>query len=310
MARYLLGRLLAMVPVLLLISLLGFGLTALAPADIAEQLLRAAGIELITPAAIAQKRAELHLDDPLPVRYGRWLTGGVRGDFGRSFRSYTPVTELYGQRIGNTALLAACAALLSALVAVPLGMVAAYQRGRLADSVAQVVVFLGAATPGFWLAFVLVYLFGVQLHWLPVFGTPTPKGVVLPAVVLALANIALLTRIIRTTIIEVLGADYVRQATAKGLPPLLVLRRHVVPNALPPILTVFGLEVAHLMTGAAVVEYVFAWPGIGKLAVDAALLHDTPVVVGFTVAAGVIYLVANFLVDLLVAACDPQIRSV
>ena len=310
MGRYLLSRLLAALPVLFVISLIGFGLEAVSPGDTAELLLRAEGVEAVTPEAVAQRRAALGLDDPLPVRYLDWLAGAVRGDLGRSFRSYTPVTELYRQRIGNTLLLAVCAVLLSAVVAVPLGIVAASRRGKLADALAHLVALAGAAAPGFWIAFVLVYFFAVRLRWLPVFGTPTPKGIILPAVVLALANTALLTRITRATILEILGQDYVRVARAKGLRPRLILRRHVLSNAMPPLLTVLGLEAAQLMTGAAVVEFVFAWPGIGKLAVDSALVRDTPVVVGFAVSAGLIYVATNLCVDLAVAAFDPRIRSV
>lgn len=309
MSRFILGRLLATLPVLFLISLIGFGLEALAPGDTAEILLRAEGVEAITPEAIAQRRAELRLDDPLPVRYATWLAGAVRGDLGRSFRSYRPVTELYAQRIGNTFLLAACAVTLSALIAVPLGVFAAHRRGRVADIVAQIVAIAGAAAPGFWIAFVLVYFFAVRLRWLPVFGTPTPKGLILPAIVLALGNIAILTRITRATTLEILGQDFVRVARAKGLRARQILSRHVLTNASPPIMTILGIEAAQLMTGAAVVEYVFAWPGIGKLAVDSALVRDTPVVVGFAVAAGLIYVVANLIVDIAVAALDPRIRS-
>jgi peptide/nickel transport system permease protein len=244
MGRYLLGRLLAALPVLFVISLIGFGLEAVAPGDTAELLLRTEGVEAVTPEAIAQRRAELGLDDPLPVRYLDWLSGAVRGDLGRSFRTYTPVTELYRQRIGNTLLLASCAVLLGAAIAMPLGIFAAYRRGKVADAVAQLVALAGAAMPGFWIAFVLVYFFAVRLKWLPVFGTPTPKGIVLPAVVLALANTALLTRITRATILEILGQDYVRVARAKGLRARAVLGRHVLRNAMPPLLTVLGLEAA------------------------------------------------------------------
>lgn len=310
MARYLVGRLLATLPVLFVISLIGFGLEAIAPGNTAELLLRAEGVEAITPEAIAVKRAELGLDHPIPVRYAKWLGGAVRGDLGYSFRSYTPVTDLYKQRIGSTLLLAGCAVVLSAVIAVPLGLLAAYRRGKVADIIAQLVALAGAAAPGFWIAFVLVYFFAVKLRWLPVFGTPTLKGIILPAAVLALANIALLTRLTRATVLEILGQDYVRVAKAKGLTARMIMQRHVLTNALPPTLTVLGLEAAQLMTGAAVVEYVFAWPGIGKLAVDAALVRDTPVVVGFAVAAGLIYVVANLIVDIAVAALDPRIRSV
>ncbi len=310
MARFILNRLLALIPVIFVISLLAFGLEAASPGDPASLLLQAAGVDTITPEAVALKRAELRLDDPLPARYFDWLTSALRGDFGRSFRSYTPVREMYAQRIGNTALLALCAVVLGALVAIPLGTLAAYRRGSAVDAAAQVVAVLGSAVPGFWIALVLIYFLSAQLHWLPVFGTPTPKGIIMPAIVLSLANMAILTRLTRSAMLDVLNRDFVRTARAKGLSPAVVTRTHVFPNAVVPILTVLGLEAAHLMTGAAVVEYVFAWPGIGKMAVDAALVRDMPVVVGFAVAAGLIFVTVNLAVDVAIAALDPRVRSV
>jgi peptide/nickel transport system permease protein len=310
MSRYLVARIVAIFPVLFVISLLAFGLEAITPGDPAILLLQAAGVETITPETIALKHAELHLDDPLPVRYASWLVHALHGDFGRSFRSYTPVTQLYAERIGATMLLAICATVAGALIAVPLGTIAAYRQGGPLDGVAQVVAVLGSAVPGFWIALMAIYVFSVQLHWLPVFGTPTPRGILMPASVLALAHTATVTRLTRAAVLDTLGQDYVRVARAKGLTTLAVARRHVLPNTLVPVLTVLGLETAHLMTGAAVVEYVFAWPGIGKLAVDAALLHDTPVIVGFAVAAGLIFVTLNLAVDLGVATVDPRVRSV
>jgi ABC-type dipeptide/oligopeptide/nickel transport system permease component len=308
--RYIVGRLAAALPVLFIVSLLAFGLEAITPGDPATLLLQASGVENVTPEAVAAKRAELRLDDPLPLRYLTWIRGAVRGDFGRSFRSYTPVRTLYSQRIANTALLAGCAVLLAALIAIPLGTLAAYRRGGVLDAIAQCVAVVGAAVPGFWIAFVLIFVFAARLHWLPAFGTPTARGVVLPAIVLALANIAILTRLTRAAMLDVLKREFVTVARAKGLGSGRVARVHVLPNVAVPILTVLGLEAAHLITGAAVVEYVFAWPGIGKLAVDAALQRDTPVIVGFAVAAGLIFVTANLVVDLAIAAFDPRVRSV
>jgi peptide/nickel transport system permease protein len=308
MKRYLFERCFAVLPVLFVISVIAFGLQAITPGDPAVLLLQASGAPSITPQMIVAKRAELHLDDPLIVRYLNWLRGAVHGDFGRSFRTYTPVTTLYRQRIGNTALLAGCATLLSALVAIPLGVLAATHRGRAIDTVAQCVAVLGAAMPGFWVALVLIFVFAATLHWLPVFGTPTPRGIILPAVVLALSNIAVLTRLTRAALLDILRQEFVTVARAKGLAPGVVTRAHVLPNVAVPVLTVLGLEAAHLMTGAAVVEYVFAWPGIGRMAVDAALLRDTPVVVGFAVAAGLIFVSVNLAIDLLIAILDPRVR--
>jgi ABC-type dipeptide/oligopeptide/nickel transport system permease component len=220
------------------------------------------------------------------------------------------VTELYLSRIGATALLAAVSTLLSLLVALPLGILAAYQRGRPVDRVAQVVVALGGSMPGFWVGLLLVLAFAVELHWLPAFGSPTPSGIILPAVVLAVANVAVLTRLTRSSVLDVLSQEFVTVAHAKGLTGGAVLLHHVLRNTSIPLLTVLGLVFANLMVGTAVVEYVFSWPGIGRLAVDSALLRDQPVVVGFTVAAGLIFTTMNLLVDLGIAIVDPRIRSV
>ncbi|MDQ6673789.1 MAG: ABC transporter permease [Chloroflexota bacterium] len=310
MLNYLFQRLLGALSVLLVVSVVAFGLYALTPGDPAVVLLEASGIHSPPREAIDAKRAELHLNDPIPVQYAKWMAGAVHGDFGRSFRSFTPVTELYLSRIGATALLACVATLLSLLIALPLGVLAAYQRGRLVDRVAQIVVALGGSMPGFWLGLLLILAFAVGLHWLPAFGSPTPQGIVMPAIVLAVANVAVLTRLTRSSVLDVLSQEFVTVAHAKGLAPGAVTLRHVLRNTYCPLLTVLGLVFANLMVGTAVVEYVFAWPGIGRLAVDSALLRDQPVVVGFTVAAGLIFTVMNLLVDVAIAGLDPKLRSI
>jgi peptide/nickel transport system permease protein len=309
MVGYLLQRLLGALSVLFVVSLVAFGLYALTPGDPAVVLLEASGIHSPPREAIDAKRAELHLNDPLPVQYMNWLGGALHGDFGRSFRSYTPVSDLYLSRIGATALLASVATLLSLLIGLPLGILAAYQRGRIADRVAQIVVALGGSMPGFWIGLLLILVFAVELHWLPAFGSPTPQGIVLPAIVLAIANVAVLTRLTRSSVLDVLSQEFVTVARAKGLSAHAVRVRHVLRNTYIPLLTVLGLLFANLMVGTAVVEYVFAWPGIGRLAIDSALLRDEPVVVGFTVAAGLIFTVMNLLVDMGIAAVDPRVRA-
>jgi peptide/nickel transport system permease protein len=309
MFAYILQRLLGALSVLFVVSVVSFGLYALTPGDPAVVLLEASGMHSPPPEAVAAKRAELHMDDPLVLQYVHWLGGAVQGDFGRSFRSYTPVAELYLSRIGATGLLALCATALSVVIALPLGVFAAYHRGRLADSLAQVVVALGGSMPGFWISLLLILVFAVNLHWLPAFGSPTPTGIILPAVVLAVANVAVLTRLTRSAVLDVLNQEYVTVAHAKGLAPRPVTLKHVLPNVFVPVLTVLGLVFANLMVGTAVVEYVFAWPGIGRLAIDSALLRDQPVVVGFTVAAGLIFTVMNLVVDVGIAAVDPRVRS-
>jgi peptide/nickel transport system permease protein len=310
MGRYIIQRVLAAIPVLLVVSAVAFMLQAFSPGDPARLLVEASGLSPAPPEAVAAKRAELRLDDPVLVRYANWLGAALRADFGRSYRSYEPVVSLYLQRFPATLALAGVAGVFSTAVALPLGILAAYHRGRWLDRIARVVAVIGAAVPGFWIALVLMYIFGARLGWLPIFGTLSLRGIILPAFVVALPNIAILTRLTRTATLDVLGQDYVTVARMKGMTETAIARRHVFPNVLSAVLTVFGLQLAGLLTGAAVVEYVFAWPGIGKLAVDAALLRDMPVVVGFAVAAGLIFVIVNLLTDIAVSLLDPRIRSV
>jgi peptide/nickel transport system permease protein len=310
MTLYLVKRLLGAITVLVVVSLLAFGLQALTPGDPARLLLQASGAEPITPQDVVAKRLEMRLDDPLPVRYLDWLIRAMQGDFGYSFRSYKPVLELYLERLPATLALASLAAFISITIALPLGIMAAYRRGRWQDSLAQLVAVMGASIPGFWIALVLIFIFAATLKWLPAFGSLTPQGIIMPAVVLALPNIAILTRLARSAVLDILNQDYVVIARAKGLKGRVIALRHVLPNALIPVITVFGLEIGYLMTGGAVIEYVFAWPGIGKMAVDAALLGDIPILVGFAVAAGLVYTLVTLAADLMVAALDPRTRRI
>lgn len=309
MIAYIARRLLTGLSVLFTVSLLAFSLNALTPGDPAALLLQASGMNPVLEDARLAKRAELRLDDPLPLRYLDWLGKAVRGDLGYSFRYYQPVTTLYLERLPATFTLAAVAMLISMLIALPLGMLAAYRRGGLLDSLAQVIAVLGAAVPSFWLALVGIFLFAATLRWLPSFGSLTPQGIIMPALVLALPNIAVLTRLTRAAVLDILGQEFVVVARAKGLHDHHIAAGHVLPNGLVPIVTVFSLESAHLLTGAAVVETVFAWPGVGAMVVDAALLGDIPLLVGFAVFAGITFVIANLIADLLVATLDPRIRS-
>jgi ABC-type dipeptide/oligopeptide/nickel transport system permease component len=308
MSRFLISRVAGSIMVLFIVSVLAFGLQALTPGDPARLLLQASGLEPISPQDVAAKRLEMGLDDPLLQRYLSWLFKAVQGDFGYSFRSYKPVTELYLERLPTTLVLAVLTALITILVAIPLGILAAYKRGKWPDVIAQLIAVIGAALPNFWVALVFIFVFAATLKWLPAFGSLTPQGMIMPAIVLALPNIAVLTRLTRSAVLDVLGQDYVTIARAKGLKSNLIALRHVLPNALIPVVTVFGLEIAYLLTGAAIIEYIFALPGIGKMAVDAALAGDVPVLVGFTVIAGLVYAVVTLITDLIIAALDPRLR--
>lgn len=304
------SRLLSVIPVLLVISFIAFGLQAMAPGDPARLLVEASGMTPAPDEAVAAKREELGLDRPLHVRYTEWLINAAQGDLGRSYQSYEPVTSLYLDRIGATALLAGVAGLLSFGIGVPLGLLAAYRRGSSVDLISRVLALVGAAVPGFWIALVLMLIFSVYLGVLPAFGSVSPSGIVLPAIVVALPGIAVLTRLTRTAALDALHQEHVMVARMKGLSERSVATRHVALNASTSIVTVFGLELAALLTGAAIVEYVFAWPGIGRLAIHAVQVRDTPVVVGFAVTAGIVFLMINLMADIVVAWLDPRVRSV
>jgi ABC-type dipeptide/oligopeptide/nickel transport system permease component len=298
-----------MLVVLMTISVLCFVLSDLDPADPAILLLQAQGLETITEADLIAKREELGLDKPVFLRYADWLGGALQGDLGRSYRTYTPVLDLIAAKLPNTLLLAVLATVVSFLIALPLGILAAFFHRTFIDRSIQLFVVLAAAVPGFWLAFMLIVLFAVTLRWLPAFGTPTLAGLILPVTVLALQKTAVLTRLARSAALDALGQPWMHMAKAKGVPPFRRAFRHLLPAVLVPMLPVSGLEFANLMTGAAVVEYVFAWPGIGKLAIDSVMDADMPVVVGFCLFAGLTFVAVNLLIDVVTMIVDPRLRS-
>jgi peptide/nickel transport system permease protein len=289
--------------------MLSFGLQEAAPGDPARLLLQASGVEFITDADVASVRRELGFDRPLPERYLTWLARVLHGDLGSSYLQHDSVLTLFAQRVPNTALLALCASMIALMIALPLGMLSAFHKGSWLDRGIQGYVALGGAIPGFWLALLLILTFASTLKWLPAFGSPTIRGIILPAVVLSMQKAVILTRLVRTSTLDTLGQPWLLTARAKGLPGRILIRRHLLPAVITPVLVVSGLEVANLLTGAAVVEYVFAWPGIGKLAVDSVLGSDMPMVVAFSLFAGVVFVCINLLVDLLSAMMDPRMRT-
>jgi ABC-type dipeptide/oligopeptide/nickel transport system permease component len=298
-------------PTLLLISLVVFGLAALAPVDPARAALTAgggAGVQ-IDDAALQAKRAELGLDRPLPERYLRWLGDLARLELGRSFVTGRPVGQLVAERLPASAVLGLAALAVSVGVSLPLGMLAAVRAGGLLDQVARGLALLGASAPGFWLALILMWLFAAQLRWLPALGSLTPAGIVLPIVVLAVRPLSRQLRLMRATTLDALAADHLAVARAKGLPEVTILRRHLLPNALLPPVTLIGLDLPALVSGAVIVESVFAWPGIGRMAADAALAGDVPVLMAFVLLVGGLVIVSSLLVDLLYALLDPRQRT-
>ena len=309
MSAYLARRLATLPLLLLAISAASFILLNLAPGDPAEIVLRQRNPGYSpSPATLAAMRAELGLDAPLAVQYIRWVARAAGGDLGESYVTEQPVAAQLARRTVPTALLSGTALGLALLVAVPAGILSARRRGGLLDAAARLMALVGAAAPSYALAYGLIILFAVKLSWLPALGYGSPAQVVLPAVTLSLAPMAQLMRLIRASMLETLGQDYIRTARAKGLSEFTVSSRHALRNALLPAIGATGVSLGYLLSGAVIVEIIFSWPGLGQLIVGAALTRDYPVVQGFVTYVAVVVLLANLCADAALRLADPRLR--
>lgn len=291
--------------VMLGVCTLVFLLTHLIPGDPVTAMLG----ETARPADQEALRHALGLDLPIATQYGRYLSGLLQLDLGRSFQDQRPVAEILGERLPATLQLAAAALLLALLLAVPLGLLAARRRGSLFDSAAMVFSLIGVSMPSFWLGPLLILVFSLWLGWTPVSGSEHPLSLVLPAVTLGTALAAVLARMVRASVLEVLGEDYVRTARAKGLSEFAVLYRHALRNAWLPVLTLVGLQLGGLLGGAVITETVFAWPGVGSLLVESIQARDFPLVQGCVLLISLVYVFVNALTDLAYARVDPRIAG-
>jgi peptide/nickel transport system permease protein len=253
-------------------------------------------------------RQRLGFNDPLIVQYGRFMAGAVRGNFGESLRYRRDAFGLVLERLPATLLLAGAAMALTLVAAVPLGVVTAVRRDTLVDHVGTLATVLGQATPGFWLGLMLIYLFAVQLRWLPTGGYGTLAQLIMPSVVLAAFFSARVARLTRSAMLDVLGEEYIKTARAKGLSEGRVISKHTLRNAAIPIVTLAGLEAGQLLGGAVVTETIFAWPGLGRLTVQALLNRDFPVVMAAVSFTSVVYTLMNLAVDLAYGWLDPRVR--
>ena len=312
MFEFLVKRLASLAPTLVLVSMLIFGLQQLLPGDPAKIL---AG-EDQDPTVVAYLRTKLHLDEPLPVRYAYWMGGVLRGDLGESVRTQQPVLELIAQKLPVTVELALLAMTIALLIGIPAGIVSAVGRGGVWDYLANVFALWGLSTPNFWLGILLIMLFSVQLGWLPASGYVSPfddlganlKAMIMPAFVLGNAIAAVLMRHTRSAMLQVLSADYVRTARAKGLDERTVVIKHALRNALTPIITLGALELGTLLSGAVLTEQVFTIPGFGKLIVDSVFNRDYLVVQGVVLVTATAYMTLNLLADLAYFLVNPRLR--
>ena len=312
MARYILRRLIPMAPVLVLVSLIVFLLIRLIPGDPVLTMLG----EEATPQTVAALRHELGLDRSIPFQYISWISRAVRGDLGRSIRTHQPVLQAILQRLPPTIELTLAALVVSLTIALPAGIISATRRGSRVDIASTVGALLGVSMPNFFLAILLIFVFAYKLRWFPPIGYTPPwqdlgtnlQGMVLPAITLGTAAAAVVARLTRSSLLEVLGQDYIRTARAKGLREQAVIVGHALKNALIPIVTIVGLQVGTLLGGAIITETVFVLPGVGRLAVDAIFLRDFPLVQGVVLFLAVVFLFTNLVVDSVYGFLDPRIR--
>jgi peptide/nickel transport system permease protein len=320
MTSYVARRLIQAIPLLIAISMIVFGIVELAPGDAAQMYINPD--KGANPAYIAQVRESLGLNKPVYVRYVAWLVKTLQGDFGYSFRTRRPVSLEIGDRLPNTLLLGGVSLLMSLIIAVPIGIVSALKRYSLLDYALSTLALVGISVPVFWVALLLLQVFSIQWNWLPAVGMHSVREqyrgwaavvdvirhMILPATVLSLAQTASWSRYQRSALLEVLGQDYIRTARAKGLRETRVISLHALRNALIPTVTLIGLSVPSIVTGAFITETIFGWPGMGRLGVDSINGRDYPIIMAVTMLSALLIVAGNLLADIAYAWVDPRIR--
>lgn len=314
MHRYIVRRVLIMVPILLGITVVSYAIMSLTPGDPVQMLINPS----MSTEDMAIRRRALGLDQPVHVRYVKWLGEVVQGNLGYSFSSSAPVAKRIGERVVPTLELTGAALLMAYALGIPVGVLAATRRYTTTDYLATVFTFLGISLPTFFLGLAGIYVFALRLRWLPVGGTMTLGGeggvvdalvhLLLPASVLAVAGAGAVTRYVRSSMLEVLGQDFIRTARAKGLAETLIRRRHALRNALIPVITIAGLQIPGLLAGAVITEQIFEWPGMGRLTIEAINQRDYPVMMAITLITALLVALGNLLADVAYAVVDPRIH--
>ncbi len=304
MLQFIVRRLIGLALVLLGVSFLVFAIGKVTPGDPVKMMLG----NRATPENIARLRLQMHLDDPLFVQYGKYIWGVLHGDLGRSYRGQTPVLEEILMRFPASIELGTTAFIFAVVVGLPAGLIAARNHNRFLDGLTMMFAQVSISIPEFWLAIVVVIVFGVQLGWIPITGGQGIRSLIGPAICLGLGPAAVLARLTRSSVLEVLQDDYIRTARAKGLRNRIINYRHIMRNALIPVITFLGLLFAGLISGAVFIESVFARPGLGRFAITAINARDMPQVQGIVLFGAALYVVMNLLVDILYSVIDPRIR--
>jgi len=305
MHKYIFKRILLLIPVLLGVSFLVFSIMSFTPGDPAQLILG----ESAPKAAIEGLREEMGLNDPFLVQYGKFILNAVQGDFGRS---YTSGREVFGeifQRFPNTLILAIIGVVIAILIGIPVGIISATKQYSIIDSTSMIAALLGVAMPNFWLGLMLILFFSVGLGWLPSGGFGGWKSLILPSITLGTGAAAIITRMTRSSMLEVIRQDYIRTARAKGVSEKKVINRHALKNALIPVITVVGLQFGYLLGGAVLTETVYSWPGVGRMMVEAIRSKDTPIVLAAVLFLATTFSIVNLFVDILYGFVDPRVKS-
>ena len=310
MSKYIIKRLLMLIPVILGVTFIVFFILNLSPGDPAAMILG----EQASEEALEMKREELHLNDPLLIRYGRYMWDMLHGDLGVSYKNGISVWDQVVDRFPNTCILAIAGIGIALLIGIPTGIISAKKQYSMMDNVSMVLALIGVAMPNFWFGLLTVILFSLTLGWLPSQGmgegfVPLLKSIILPALTLGTGCAATVTRMTRSSMLEVIRQDYIGTARAKGVDEKIITYRHMLRNALIPIITAVGLQFGHLLGGAMLTETVFSWPGSGRLMVDAIKSKDIPMVLGSIIFMATTFSVVNLLVDIVYAFVDPRIKS-
>ncbi|MGO4732858.1 nickel ABC transporter permease subunit NikB [Paenibacillus sp. 2KB_22] len=308
MISYIGKRMIAIIPIVFIATLVTFALIHISPVDPAEAYLTAAHI-YPTPELLAQKRHEFGLDQPLLTQYAHTIQKIAKLDFGTSYLTNKPVWDEVKLRLPATAELAFWSMLLSALVSIPLGILAAVYKNSWIDMVSRAISYIGASIPQFWLGYLLIFFFSVKLDWLPVEGRGSWENLVLPTITLSLILIAVYTRLLRSSVLEQLQETYVQYARTRGIRERVIMLKHVLKIAISPLITGMGMSMGKLLTGTIIVEQVFSWPGFGRYFVDAIFNRDIPVIQCYVFLAACLFIVCNLLVDLVQLYMDPRISA-
>ncbi len=308
LARYIARRIAQLVPVLFLVSLMIFSIMHALPGDPVQLMLAGAESGAVTPERQEELRELMGLNDPLYVQYFRFIGGAVTGDLGNSVRLREPVLDLILERLGSTLALALGGIVVAVFIGMSTGVLAALKQGSWVDTASMVLAYVGVSLPLFWLGLLLILVFSFWLGWFPPAGATGFRSLVLPSLTLGLVSAGVISRLTRSSLVEVLVEDYMRTARSKGLPKRIVYLRHALRNALLPVLTIVGLQFGAMLSGTVVTETVFSRPGLGRLVVSAILWQDYPLVQGIVLFMATIYVVVNLLVDISYAWLDPRIH--